>query len=471
VSAKADRKVQELGLETSAQELDVSYRLGQHWNVGTGVRKDDRQDNSPVVPLTQQQGERTDAIVRIGFDSLTSWRSYAFVQDTVSRSEDREDNGRVGVGGSYRFGKKLRLDAEVSNGDLGAGGKLGTNYLYSDRTNLYLNYALENERADNGLQSRRGNLISGVKRRLSDSSSVYLEERYQDTDFMSGLTQATGVTLTAHDRWNFGANTEVGTLMDSETAAKTERQAGGVRVAYAFDKVQISSGVEYRKDNTQQPDTSTVERSTWLFRNNFKYQLTPDWRVVGKLNHSLSDSSQGQFYDGGYTEAVIGYGYRPVLSDRLDALAKFTYFYNVPTMGQTTLQSLAAQYIQKSQIASLDVTYELSGNLSLGGKYAYRVGQVSMDRVDPQFFDNKAQLYIVRADWKFLQEWEGVIEGRMLDMIDFNERRGGALLGVYRYVGKHVKAGVGYNFTDFSEDLTDLSFRHHGVFMNVIGAM
>jgi len=30
---------------------------------------------------------------------------------------------------------------------------------------------------------------------------------------------------------------------------------------------------------------------------------------------------------------------------------------------------------------------------------------------------------------------------------------------------------MGYNFTDFSEDLTDLDFRRQGVFMNVMGAM
>ena len=28
-----------------------------------------------------------------------------------------------------------------------------------------------------------------------------------------------------------------------------------------------------------------------------------------------------------------------------------------------------------------------------------------------------------------------------------------------------------YNFTDFSEDLTDLSFRSEGVFINMIGSM
>ena len=43
------------------------------------------------------------------------------------------------------------------------------------------------------------------------------------------------------------------------------------------------------------------------------------------------------------------------------------------------------------------------------------------------------------------------------------------LLAVYRHFGDHAKAGVGYNFTDFSDDLTDLSYDSHGWFINVIG--
>jgi hypothetical protein len=471
VSAKADKKVQDLGLETTSQEVDVGFQMSKRWNLSTGVRKDLRTDNSPIVPLTQEEGERTDAVVQLGFDSLASWRAYAFVQDTLSKTENREDNGRIGVGSSHQFGDRFRMNMEVSDGDYGAGGRLGTNYLLSDRTNLYLNYGLENERTDNGVRTRRGNLISGVKRRLSDSSSLYVEERYQDTDQMAGLTHATGVTLAPRDGWNLGANMEVGTLTDSLTGAQTERRAGGVRVAYGFDTVQISSGIEYRFDDTEQLDTTSTERTTWLFRNNFKYQLTPDWRLVGKLNHSFSDSSLGQFYDGGYTEAVIGYGYRPVLNDRLTALAKYTFFYNVPTTDQVTPQNVAAQFIQKSHIASVDLTYDLSERWSVGGKYAYRIGVVSLEREDPQFFDNTAQLLILRTDMRFGQYWEGLLEGRMLDLPDLDEQRGGALLGIYRYLGEHVKAGAGYNFTQFSEDLTDLSFTHQGVFINVIGSM
>ena len=81
-----------------------------------------------------------------------------------------------------------------------------------------------------------------MKTRLSDSTSVYVEERYQDTDSLTGLTHATGVNLAANERWNFGANTDIGTLTDTQTGAETDRKAGGVRVGYGFDTVQFSSG-------------------------------------------------------------------------------------------------------------------------------------------------------------------------------------------------------------------------------------
>jgi len=472
VNAKADRKAQEQGLTTTAEELDLAYKVNKNWSVSTGVRQDNREDNSPVVPATQQQGERTDVVAQLAYDSLARWRAYTFAQDTVSKSGEREDNGRAGVGGSYRVTNALRIDAEASEGNLGPGGKLGTNYLVSDHTTLYLNYSLENELGDTGLFQRQGTLVSGMKERLTDSSSVYVEERYQDIDSATGLTHATGVTLRPDDRWNLGANAEVGTLVDSQTDAQTKRKAGGIRVGYGHAKIQFSSGVEYRDDQMQQPDaTSYSNLKTWLFRNNFKFQVTPDWRLIGKLDHSMSNASQGQFYDGGYTEGVLGYGYRPVQSDRLDVLAKYTYFYNVPTAGQVTPQDTAAQFIQKSHIASIDVSYDLTRQWTVGGKYAYRLGEASLERVNPQFFDNTAELYIVRVDWHFHQEWEGMIEGRALEEPDLNQTRSGMLVALYRHLGKHVKAGLGYNFTNFSEDLTDMSFKSHGIFMNVVGSL
>src|SRR6266851_3468949 len=295
LAAKGDQKIQDQGLENRAIELDAGYKLTERWSVSTGVRNDLRKDRSPLVPLTQEQGERTDAVAQVKFDPSDSWSAYGFVQDTVAASGGREDNGRVGAGGSYRLTKRFRIDGEASDGQLGPGGKVGTSFLYSERTNLYLNYSLENERTDNGqlLRGSQGNLVSGAKTRLSDSSSVYVEERYQNGSSLAGLTHATGINLTANEQWNFGGSAEFGKLRDSQTGADTDRKAAGVRVGYGFDKMQFSSGIEYRRDDAEQLDRTHTERTMWLFRNNFKFQLTPDWRVIGKLDHSVSDSSLG----------------------------------------------------------------------------------------------------------------------------------------------------------------------------------
>ena len=166
---------------------------------------------------------------------------------------------------------------------------------------------------------------------------------------------------------------------------------------------------------------------------------------------------------------MIGYAYRPVLHDRFNALAKYTYFYNVPSVDQVRSDGTPSQFIQKSHIASIDLTYDLTKTWTIGAKYAYRLSQVSLERDNTDFFDNDAHLYILRTDWRFLKHWEALVEGRVLDLPDLDERRTGALVTLYRYVGEHLKAGIGYNFTDYSEDLTDLSYDHHGVFFNILG--
>jgi hypothetical protein len=56
-------------------------------------------------------------------------------------------------------------------------------------------------------------------------------------------------------------------------------------------------------------------------------------------------------------------------------------------------------------------------------------------------------------------------------MSDIGDRRSGALIVVSRYIGRHIKVGIGYNFTDFSDDLTDLDFDHKGAFLNFTGAL
>lgn len=475
LNAKVDRRLQEQGVHTQAREINLAYQLSERWDVSAGYRLDARTDRSPLVPLTQEQGERADAVLQVGYDSRADWNAWVFLQDTLSTTGDRPENSRYGAGTSYRVSERLRIDTEVSDGDLGAGGKVGASYLHSERTSVYLNYTLDNERTDTGLlaaaRGREGNLVAGVKSRFSDSTSVYLEERYRQAGASTGLTHATGISFAPNDRLDLGMTTDIGTLQDALTGAETDRRAIGIHAGYGYEALTLSGAVEYRQDDTEQLDMERMQRETWLFRTAFKYQMTPSARLLGKFNHSDSTNSLGTFYDGGFTEAVVGYAFRPVRNDRLNVLAKYTFFHNVPSPGQVTPKNTAAEFVQRSHIASIDVTYDLTPAFSIGGKYAHRLSQVSLDRENPEFFDNNASLYVLRGDWRFFEAWDLLVEGRVLDMPDIGDQRTGALVTVSRRVGDHLKIGLGYNFTEFSDDLTDFDFDHQGFFLNLTGVL
>lgn len=469
VKLKADAKKQDQGLETDAIEMDVDYQIFKRWTIGTGLRKDKRTDHSLSVPLTQKQGERTDLAVKLAYDTKEKWHAYGFIQETLKTTDNREDNARAGIGGGHRFSDRFKLDGELSSGDEGTRAKLGTDYKLTDNTKLYSHYALENERNNNGVKARTGNLASGFKMRYADSADIYLEEKYTHGDVPTGLTHSFGFDLAVTENLNFGANIDIGTLEDNITAAETNRTALGANVGYKLAALTYAGALEYRQDDSEQNATTSSERTTWLLKNSLKYQLNPDWRLLGKLNHATSESSQGEFYDGNFTEVVLGYAYRPVSHDALNTLVKYTYFFNVPSTDQVTIENTAAEYIQKSHILSIDAIYDLTPHWSLGGKYAHRFGELSQSRSDPEFFSSDASLYILRADWHFIHRWDALIEARLLDLPDAADRRSGFLLALYRHVGEHLKFGVGYNFTDFSDDLTDLDFDSQGLFIKALG--
>ena len=237
LKVKLDNKSQDQGLKTSANEINVDYVVDDFWKASFGYRQDERVDESPAVPLTQKEGKRNDIILKAEYDSKEKWSSYLFTQNTVSKNGNREENSRTGVGGAYRTSDQFKSNGEISAGDLGAAAKLGTEYLYNDRNTLYANYSLDNERSDNGLSSRRGNMVTGVRSQYSDSASVYVEEKYTHGDVPTGLTNTLGVDLTPNDKWNFGARIDVGSLQDHNTGAITSRNAYGVDVGYGFETI------------------------------------------------------------------------------------------------------------------------------------------------------------------------------------------------------------------------------------------
>ncbi len=416
------------------------------------------------------------------------WNLYGYAQETLSHSGNRITNNRAGIGGEWQVNDRLRLGTEVSAGDGGAGGKVSGGYQLDARSNLYLTYARETEVADLNYAGRQGVLTFGGRTRLNDQLGVFAETRSSASAGPSSLTNAFGLEFAPAKHWTSGLKLELGKLRDP-LAGDLRRQSVSLNLGYNDDQLKVLSGLEYRNDHSSSRGTvpgvcSTTplvtpdpclsapgsnDRQTVLVKNALSYRYDKSLRFLGVLNLSRSTSSQGAFYDGDYSEFVLGAAYRPVDNDRWNTLAKYTYFNNLPASSQvngTTHGPL--DYAQRSHVLNLDTTYDLNAWLSIGGKYGLKVGDLRTSRTSGPWYSSQAQLFVLRGDLHFVKEWDGILELRTLDLREAGDNRSGALVGVYRHVGEHTKVGVGYNFTNFSDDLTDLSYRSRGLFFNVL---
>lgn len=460
---KYDKVLELGGQRVETTDVSLSKSLGEHWSAALAGHIDSRSNvAASSSAILSENGDRTDLALQLGYDSLAAWSLYGFGQGELSRSAGRLDNASYGLGGRWAPVSRWALTGEGSANQSRYGGKLGSEVRFNDRSTFYTNYQLETQRSDTNIAGRTGQLVTGVRSRYSDSTSLFGEERWQHGTGPTGLTHAYGLDVAETDGWHWGLTAERGTLSDS-AAGDFRRTAATGAMGLTRKDVNWSSALEFREES------GAATRQTWLTRNSFGTRLAPDWRLITKLSYSWSRSGNGSYYAGAYTEGVVGFAYRPTYNDRLNALFKYTYFRDVASPGQLTVTSVTPDYRQRSHVLSADATYELIAPLSIGAKYATRLSKVQVGRAGGSpWLSSNAHLGILRLDWHVVRHWDLAAEGRQLRVVQARDVRTGALLGVYRHLGANVKLGAGYNFTDFSDDLTDLSYTSHGWFINLL---
>lgn len=202
-------------------------------------------------------------------------------------------------------------------------------------------------------------------------------------------------------------------------------------------------------------------------------QLSSGWRALGRANLAVSDTPAGSAsLDADYTELVAGLAYRPVENGRLNALFRYTYLYDLTSPGQLGVRLDFNPYAQRSHVLAADAIVNASRYISVGGKLGHRTGEIrDRSRDDAAWTTSAAWLAIARGDLHVVRAWDVVGEYRRLWVTEAHDARPGVLLGVYRQFGDNLRLGVGYNFTDYSDDLTDMSYRSRGWFANLLGVI
>lgn len=235
-------------------------------------------------------------------------------------------------------------------------------------------------------------------------------------------------------------------------------------ISYVQDGIEWTSRGEVRIEDS---DDKERDRNTFLGQTGLSVQTNEDWRMLAGVSALVSQSDQTSILDGDYIEATVGGAYRPVDNDRLNALIRYTYLYDLPGPDQVSRNGSARGPAQRSHIFSVDANYDVTENLTIGGKYGFRIGEISDSRDAEDFERSSMHLFVLRADLGIITDWHLLLEARGLYQPETQVLDTGALAMVSYDINDTVRIGAGYNFGNFSDDLTDLIYDDHGLFLNL----
>jgi hypothetical protein len=454
--------------KTGTVDLTGSFAAGSGTlTTSLGLRHEDRAPG--LLFNSVQDGSRTDAALEVGYAPSRNFALHAFGQATLDHDDSRQRNDRFGGGAKAQITERLSLAGEVSGGDGGLGADVQFNHRISEGSEAYVGYSLFADRTDTGFDSQnlftrsnRGTLTVGSRQRFSQSLSVYGENRIGMGGTAPSLTRSFGLTFEPTEKLSFTGSFENGRI-DDATTGLFERTAGSIGVGYVDDGVRLGSSLEVRDE-----DGNAVNQTVWLWRNDFSFSVDPSWTALGRFNLARADQSGTSISAAEFTEAVAGLAFRPVQNERFNALVRFTYFEDLGPVGQITGSGQVESPKQSSMIVNIDANYDLSEKLTLGAKYGYRMGEVSLTRASDIFVSSDAHLAVLRGDYRVNKRWDVLVEGRALWVEQADDMRLGGVAAIYRHLGNNVKVGVGYSLSDFSDDLTDQSYSSHGPFLNLL---
>ncbi|KAF1726791.1 hypothetical protein CSC78_03895 [Pseudoxanthomonas japonensis] len=439
---------------TQAQAT-LEWRLNDDGTLGFEVRRVDEDSGAldAVGTLAALKYQH-----RIG----TAWELYGVAQLTVDDDGGRyADNDAYTLGAKHLFGDSSSVGAEVTDGDRGNAATVNAEYRITPEHTFYGGYthstdttgydSLFNQQGQNGW-------TLGQRWRLSSQVNVFNESQFLKERNESGLAHTFGMDFYPARGWNTGFTLSEGELENAQTGGVVDRRAVSVSGGRTSPETDWQSKLEWRED------TGAEQREQWVSTTRLTHRINDSWRIAARLNYADTDDRLNPQEGARFIEGNLGFAYRPWNSQRWGVFGRYTYLYDLASMGQLG----GAEYDQRSQIVSLEGVYKHDQHWEFAGKLSRREGEVRMGRGTGVWLDSATTFGAVQARYELRTKWHALGEYRWLDVKDGGARHG-FLAGVDRDINKHFRLGAGYNFTRFSDDLTDFDYDHRGWFVNMTG--
>lgn len=398
-------------------------------------------------------GEGTLAAFKVGYKVNDNFNIYAVAQDTIAQEGNYQSNDLLTLGTKAKLTHRIDLAAELSSGDRGESATLGIDYKHSDDYKFYTNYTLSKESSN----TQRNLFTVGQRKSVTDRLSVFSEHQFTRETLQYGLGHNFGLDYDITKHLVFNASIQTANLEQNDGGI-TDRNAFSVGFNYNKNKTKASSRLEYRLDKGDAKDTEQ-----WVTTNRFDYRVNPSLRMQGKLNASVTTDRLDDTLDAQFIESGVGFALRPSHNDRFNVLGRLTYLYDLPPTSQSN------DVDEKSLIGSLEALYQVNQRWQVGGKLAHKQGEIRSDRAAGSWDKNDASLAATRLRYHLSHNWDATGQYHWLKSDASQDMQHGAMVSVERHLGKNLKIGIGYNFTEFDDDLSNTEGTEEGLFVNLVG--
>lgn len=370
------------------------------------------------------------------------------------------DNDLALVGANYLFNNQSSLQAELSSGDRGNAMLVSGEYKLTPDHSIYGGYTFSTDTTayDSLLNPNRQNgWTLGQRWRLSNRINIYNESQSLKENNQSGLAHTFGLDFYPAAGWSLGTTLQTGDLVDTSGQLVN-------RDAISFQAGRTSQKTDWRSKLEWLHDEGAQQREQWVSTNRVSHKLNESWRVGGWINYADTKDKINPLAGATFVEGNVGFAWRPWNNVRWGVFGRYTYLYDLATLYQED----SDQYDQKTQIVSLEGVHRPDRVWELALKAAIRQGEARMGRGTGEWFDSSTTFLAGQARYQFRTKWHALAEYRVLDVKDGGTKNG-FLVGVDYDFTQNLRVGAGYNFTDFSDDLTKFGYKYSGFYINFVG--
>jgi hypothetical protein len=300
----------------------------------------------------------------------------------------------------------------------------------------------------------------GAETAVDGNTRVYTENQWEHT---GGGTDRQVSILGARRNWDLAPG--LSAIISGESSEinsedeKTTRHAVSTGLSYNDPK-----GLEATVRGEVRTEKGSSETVQYLTANRIKIMLSPDYSLLGGYNYSITRDLDLDEVEARFEERSIGLAYRPVATDRFNLLSRYT---QISDRAPDTLEDMDSTETF-SQVLSVEWSYDVSPRLEWVEKEA--VKETKEKTGDWAAVKTRTALSIHRLNYNFVSAWDLGVEYRLRSVDLTDDRQTGWLAELMYSLGDNFRIGLGYNFTDFSDnEFSENDYSVRGAFLRFQG--